>query len=147
MVGSEKYLAFGSLVRCSLSRMNEKNGRRECTGQVMPKAFVEDVSIVVRRCAETFLSTLPASLRLVLMLGTTDAYIQGCKRLINSLYPNNFVELNEVSYRTGQVHWIHVSHPSPLNGHHRDWIEAAQGTKPGRKRNLAQDTIGLALTN
>jgi len=68
MVATETDLAFGSLIRCSLSRRNDKTGKYECTGQVMPKAFSEDVSTVVRQCASRFLLHLPDSVRLVLML-------------------------------------------------------------------------------
>lgn len=144
MDASELRLGFGSLVRCSLSRMNEKNGRLECTGKVMPKAFVEEVSAIVHRCAETFLVSLPASTRLVLMLGTTNAYIRGCKSLIKALHGQDYTELNEVGYRTGPVHWAHISHPSPLNGHHGKWLDGQPSTKPGRKRLLAEEIIRLS---
>jgi hypothetical protein len=39
MVATETDMAFGSFVRCSLSRTNRK-GKLVCTGEVMPKAFV-----------------------------------------------------------------------------------------------------------
>lgn len=144
MVMSESRFAFGSLVRCSLSRTNEKNGRLECTGQVMPKAFVEEVSGVVRRCAETFLANLPVSVRLVLMLGTTDAYIKSCKRLIKAIHEEGYDELNEVGYRTGPVYWVHISHPSPLNGHHGGWLEGNASTKSGEKRRRAEEIVRLS---
>jgi hypothetical protein len=144
MVASELRFAFGSLVRCSLSRMNQKTGRLECTGQVMPKAFVEEVSGIVRRCAETFLVNLPPSARLVLMLGTTDSYIRGCKSLIKSIYGKDYTELNEVGYRTGRLCWAHISHPSPLNGHHGNWLDGRASTKPGQKRKLAEEIVRLS---
>jgi hypothetical protein len=77
------------------------------------------------------------SVRLVLMLGTTDAYIKGCRSLVHSLYGPAFSDIDEVSYRTADVVWVHASHPSPLNGHHRDWMTGDPSTKPGRKQNLA----------
>jgi hypothetical protein len=144
MVISESRFAFGSLVRCSLARMNERSGRLECTGQVMPKAFVEEISGVVRRCAETFLAHLPASSRLVLMLGTTDAYIKGCKRLIKAIYGKDYAELNEVGYRTGRVYWAHISHPSPLNGYHGAWLKGDASTKSGEKRQRAEEIVRLS---
>ncbi len=110
----------------------------------MPKAFVEEVSGIVRRCAETFLVSLPASARLVLMLGTTDAYIRGCKSLIKALHGQDYTELNEVGYCTGLVHWAHISHPSPLNGHHGKWLDGQASTKPGRKRRLAEEIVRLS---
>src|ERR1019366_3624459 len=42
IVATETKFAFGSLVRCSLSRLNVK-GKLACTGEVMPKAFTEEI--------------------------------------------------------------------------------------------------------
>jgi hypothetical protein len=64
-----------------------------------------------------------------------------CHGLIRSLYGLNFSEINEVSYRTGDVIWVHVSHPSGLNGHHPAWMAADPSTKPARKRDLAIKAI------
>jgi hypothetical protein len=143
MVADERDLAFGSLVRCSLSRLNGK-GRLECTGQVMPKSFKEEVAPFLRRCAEVFLSRLPETLRLILMLGTTESYIHGCRNLVRSLYGSQFSDINAVSYRTGDVAWTHVSHPSGLNGHHSAWMAGDLATTAGRKRHLAMDAVRLS---
>jgi hypothetical protein len=70
-----------------------------CTGEVMPKAFTEEISTSLRMCTKTFLGDLPPSVRLVLLLGTTDSYIKGCYGIIRSLYGPHFSEINEVSYR------------------------------------------------
>ena len=145
MISSESELAFGSLVRCSLSRFNARTERFECTGAIMPKAFVEDVSAVVRTCAETYLSLLPESLRLVIVLGTGDAYIDGCRDIVRSLYSSTFGHLNDVAYRTADTWWVHVSHPSGLNGHHTAWMAGDAATKQGRKQLLAKSTIVQAL--
>jgi hypothetical protein len=143
IAAAETKFAFGSLVRCSLSRFNAKD-KLGCTGEVMPKAFTEEISSKVRKCAETFLSNLPASVRLVLMLGTTDSYIDGCRSIIRSLHGAHFSDINAVGYRTGDVVWIHISHPSGLNGHHPAWMTGDAATKPGRKRHLALDAIQLS---
>ena len=143
IVATESKFAFGSLVRCSLSRFNAK-GKLACTGAVMPKAFTEEVSSQLRNCAETFLTDLPASVGLVLMLGTTDRYINGCRGVIRSLHSAEFSDINAVSYRTRNVVWIHVSHPSGLNGHHQVWMAGNPKTKPGHKQNLALDAIQLS---
>ncbi|MBL0404436.1 hypothetical protein JKG68_10695 [Microvirga aerilata] len=144
MVASETDFAFGSLVRCSLARQNEGTGRLECTGPIMPKAFTEDVALLVRRCAETFLLDLPRSVRLVLMLGTGNAYIEGCRGLVRSLYGPRFAPVNDVSYRTGDVIWVHISHPSGLNGHHLAWMAGGPSTPQGHKQRLACEAVRLA---
>lgn len=138
---AEPNFAFGSLVRCSLSRLDAKSGRRECTGAVMPKAFTEHVKNLVRTCAQTYLSRLPNRARLVVMLGSGDPYIQGCKDLIRSLYGAEFKEINSVAYRTPGVIWVHIAHPSGLNGHFNPWIDGNPDNASGRKLLMALDAL------
>ena len=139
---TEQRFAFGSLVRCSLSRLNAKSGKRECTGQVMPKAFVEPVRKIVQRCAETFLGRLPASVRLVIMLGSGDSYIDGCRKLIATMTGQAFRPINEVAYHTPGVLWIHIAHPSGMNGYFNPWVAGAETDPSGRK--LLQALSALA---
>jgi hypothetical protein len=143
---SEKKFAFGSLVRCSLSRMNSKTGVRSCTGDIMPKAFVEPVKDTVKRCVETYLSNLPASLKLVTMLGTGNAYIAGCRNVIHSIYGSAFQVVNEVAYSTPGVTWVHVAHPSGMNGHFDNWLNGEESTASGRKLKLALDALSKSTT-
>lgn len=133
----ERDYAFGSLVRCSLSRLNEKTGKRECTGSVMQKAFTEDVSALVTQCTRRFLADLPPSVRVVVLLGTGNPYIAGCKNVIRLLYGPGFREINEVAYATPGVTWVHIAHPSGLNGHFDSWVVGSKDHASGRKLTLA----------
>jgi hypothetical protein len=130
---AEQEFGFGSLVRCSLSRWNKKNRRWECTGQVMPLAFKEPVKAMVHQCASTFLSELPPSVRLVVMLGTGDPYITGCKALIRSMYRGQVTEINSVAYETPSVLWVHLTHPSRGNGYFSAWLSGATTDPSGKK--------------
>jgi hypothetical protein len=145
MVASERRLAFGSLVRCSLSRINEKTGKHECTGPIMTRAFTEaEAAPIVRRCAETHLQHLPPSVGLVLMLGTGDAYISRCRDVIRRLHGSRFAPINAVAYRTGSTVWAHVSHPSGLNGYHPAWMRGDPTEKQGLKRQLAMQAVAAS---
>lgn len=145
MVTAEDEIAFGSLVRCSLSRYNSKSQRHECTGTIMPAAFVEEAASIVHRCAQTYLAVLPSSVRLVVMLGTADLYVKRCRELIGSIYPSGLEVINDVSYRTGGVVWVHASHPSGLNGHHASWMTGSRSDKQGQKKVLALEAVAHAL--
>jgi len=136
----EREFGFGSLVRCSLSRLNAR-GERECTGEVMPKAFTEPVQVVVRRCTQTYLANLPATIRLVVMLGSGSPYSKGCKNLIRSLYGAEFRDINEVAYETPGALWVHVAHPSPGNGFFSRWMEGASSDASGIKLQRALEAI------
>jgi hypothetical protein len=82
--------------------------------------------------------------RLVMMLGTTDSYIKGCCSVVRSLHGATFSDIDEVSYRTGDVVWVHASHLSPLNGHHGPWMAGNPSTKPGRKQVVAKAAVRLS---
>lgn len=142
---NEKTFAFGSLVRCSLARLN-KAEKFVTSGEIMPKAFSE---IVPRRfisnCTRQFLGHLPDRLRLIVLLGTTDAYVRGCAETIRELYPHDSRMINDVAYQAGSRTWVHISHPSPLNGHHRTWVEGGPETTAGSKRLMAVNAIKQAL--
>lgn len=148
MQAAETTFAFGSLVRCSLSRRVEDPdtpaAKYSCTGAVMPLAFREEVSRVVLTCAQTYLGDLPPRLRLVIMLGTTDSYIESCRDLVRSLSPTLFKPINSVSYESRGVVFCHISHPSLLNGHHTNWLSGNTSTTPGSKRKEAINAVRLA---
>jgi hypothetical protein len=138
---TEREFGFGSLVRCSLSRLNVAKDKRECTGEVMPKAFIEPVRAVVRRCAQTYLANLPDTVRLVVMLGSSDSYINGCRNLIRSLYGAGFKDVNKVAYQTSGVLWVHVAHPSRGNGNFTRWMIGAPSDASGVKLRSALEAI------
>lgn len=145
MVATETRLAFGSLVRCSLSRFHPKKGKHLCSGEIMPKAFKEPQALpFVKRCTDTYLRHLPPRLRLVVLLGTDDRYIKGCRRTIQDLHGHEFRDVNEVAYRTGPVTWVHASHPSRTNGYYSTWMEGDPSTKQGNKCARAIEAVAGA---
>jgi hypothetical protein len=137
-------VAFASLIRCSVSRLNEKKsideGQEvfECTGPLIKKSFKE-IPTVVSNCATQFLTDLPDSISLVVMLGTDTQYIKQSQRLISSLFPNDSKSINNVAIRAGGKLWIWASHPSGLNGHFNSWL-SGEGTS-GKKLLLAKKAI------
>src|SRR3989338_11526491 len=59
-------IAFGSLIRCSVSRRDEKASRKKgqdvfsCTGPLISKSFSE-IPQIIDNCGSTFLKNLPLS--------------------------------------------------------------------------------------
>lgn len=134
---SEQDFAFGSLVRCSLSRLNRKTGRYECSGSVMTQAFREPVKTVVKTCATRFLGELPHSAKTVVLLGTGTSYVKACKALIRSIHPTSFQDINPVSYSAAGVTWLHITHPSGMNGTFNEWLSGEGESAPSQKRDFA----------
>lgn len=116
----ESRFAFGSLVRCSLTREG-KEGKHASSGDLIVKSFSE-VHEVLTNCAEQYLAQLPERTIVVLMLGISDQYISGCFDIMKRLYPS-FTRLNDVSYGDDKRVFIHITHPSPLNGHFASWCK------------------------
>lgn len=138
----ERDFAFASLVRCSLVRQGSTSGA------LVVRAFEEAQALgFVQTCSTRFLRALPERLRLVLMLGTNDRYIEHARELIRSLHPG-VTQFNPVAYGHLKVLWVHVAHPSRANGHFREWLDGdAESSKPAWKRELAKQAISFFLTN
>jgi hypothetical protein len=134
-------VAFGSLVRCSVSRLQVKGGVESysCTGPIINKSFTE-IPQVVRRCTERFLGALPPSLKGVMLLGNGDGYIEAYREVLRRLHNRDFEVLNPVATRAAGIPWIHLSHPSGLNGHFESWLtgDPASG---GQKRIWAEEAL------
>lgn len=143
---SNSDIAFGSLIRCSVARLDEKASQKRgqpvygCTGPLITKSFTE-IPDVIQRCAQQHLMGLPATVEAVFFLGNTDKYVQQCQDLIQRLFPGDFLRINPMGvFADGRV-WIHLAHPSGLNGHFNAWMIDDSG--PGKKRKQAQEALSL----
>jgi len=137
-------IAFGSLVRCSVSRIDEKASRAKghsiysCTGSTIAKSFRE-IPNILENCSRIFLLNLPTSVRAVLFLGNQDSYVSDCQSLLEKLFPDSFSKVNQVAADADSRRWVHLAHPSGLNGHFNTWLTSNQGS--GEKRLLAQEAL------
>ncbi len=142
----EETFAFGSLVRCSLSRLDQKTGSYKTSGPLINKSFRE-IPHIVNNCSQRFLKNLPQSLRLVVFLGTSDSYIKHCRETVKCLHPNDFGIVNDVAYASGQLLWLHVTHPSKGNGSIKAWLEGDEANKAGLKNALAIRAISRCASS
>jgi hypothetical protein len=137
-------IGFGSLVRCSVSRFDEKASRAKghaiysCTGNIINKSFRE-IPHILENCSRRFLLNLPSSVRAVLFLGSQDSYVDSCQSLLEKLFPDSFSKVNPVAADVGSRRWVHLAHPSGLNGHFNTWLTSNHGS--GQKRLLAQEAL------
>jgi len=137
----EKDFAFASLLRCSLSYRCRDDVYRT-SGALVTRAFKDrEVHLILKKCATRFLRHLPERLRIIVMLGCADTYIQSCTGLVSEIHPDTFRTLNPVAYRAGGATWVHVAHPSPANGHFQRWLQDPPGSASGNKRTLAQAVV------
>ena len=130
-------IAFGSLIRCSVSRIDSKKSAAgeeksySCTGPLITKSF-EEIPEIISNCTRQYLIGLPESIRAVIFLSNSDKYVYGVQRIIESLYPKSFKRINPMCVEAEGKKWIHIAHASGLNGHFNTWLKTDLG--PGLKR-------------
>lgn len=132
---------LGSLVRCSIAKLDPATQKPMKAGDVIAATAADATGReIVAACAERFLRDLPPRLRVVVLLSNDDAWTQYCFEVVKQLHPQA-VRLNEVAYKTGNVTWVHVVHPSGSSGRHIPaWLKAAEG-KQGRKGRQALEAV------
>jgi len=139
----EKELAFASLIRCSIARIDEKTLKVITGGPMILKAFQEpEPKRLITNCAKQFLESLPVRLRLIVMLGVQDGYISECRKLMNELYQGQIKSINPVAYSNSQMMFVHATHPSPQNGWFDKWTSCPAATSLlGQKREHAKEAV------
>lgn len=78
-----------------------------------------------------FLSNLPESVKVVVFLGNSDSYVKQCQALLRKMFSDSFERINDMAVRADRRTWVHVAHPSGLNGHFNTWLNSDSG--PGKK--------------
>lgn len=143
---NEKSFHFGSLVRCSLSRYDEKESAKRgvpvyaSSGPLVTKSFTE-IPEIIDRCAKMFLESIPKSVKVMIVLGVTDAYVRSFRKKMQALHPEGFRIINEMAYRNNAMLWVHVTHPSRGNGTLNAWLKRDSDDTSGRKRLLAIEAL------
>ena len=131
---------FASLARCSFSMRDDKSGNYHTSGPLVPKAPHEAWSRdVMARCISRYLTQMPATVRRVVLFGTTDRYVTGVQAIMRSVFPD-YRQVNEVAFTAAGRVWVFVVHPSRPE-RVAEWLTAAPSTKAGRKRVLAVDAM------
>ncbi len=140
----EKDWAFGSMVRCALGLLGKDDGSISRSGTVVQRlAMMSADSSWLSKCSSAFLSGLPASAKICVLLSNDDRYIEACRTTITRLRPATR-PINAVAYGDSQVIWVHIIHVGgPGKNHIKDWF-AGTGTQ-GRKRIEAQVAVSAAL--
>ena len=109
-----RVLGAASLIRCGLSVMEK--GQLRSSGTIMPKAVKAILPLqAMKTCIGRHLDPLPESVETVVLLGTTEAYVEGVKGLMREQF-SDYQDVNEVAFRAQGRTWVFASHSSPANG-------------------------------
>jgi hypothetical protein len=142
---TEREWAFGSMVRCALGLFKADDSVQRSGSVVQRLAVMPAKDSWITRCSSTFLTVLPASLQIVVLLSNDDRYVEACFAAICHLRPGTR-RINSVSYGDGQITWVHIIHVGgPGKNHVAAWFEG-EGTQ-GDKRRAAQAAVRHALSD
>lgn len=133
---------FGSVIRCTVERRDDKDGSWEGTGGGMLDRFVRTKlgRNVTERCGTRFLSRLPERTRLVVMLGLGSKlnYVRSCRSLFERVRPGRWQNINEVSYTDGRIIVVHTEHFRSQGALLPQWL-SGDGHDRGRLGLLARE--------
>jgi hypothetical protein len=133
--------AFASVVRCSLTEMDRNKHAHTADSPNVVPAFKQgsEAYAFASACVDQHIGHLSELTRLVILLGNSDAYIKGLRALVGRTR-GELRLINDVAYRSRDVSFVHLCHPSKGNGHFGAALRG-EGT-PGRKMRLAQAALG-----
>ena len=142
--------AFGSLVRCSVKKRDGEKWLM--SGKDIMGSCLRDrqMGAVINNCISQFLGALPASVRLVAMLGNDLKYIEGCYSAIRA-ERSGLRRINAVSYGDEKVVFIHAVHFKAQGALVPEWATGTPGrakrpeTDQPLKRKLAIEGASLAV--
>ncbi len=137
----EQDFAFGSLIRCSISKYSDVKGKYLKSGDIINSSATDpNAQRIISNCMNKFLTGLPDRLKLIIMLSNDDGYVDACYNSFRTVYPN-LHRINPVAYTNDVVTWVHTIHPSGAAGKHRiDWLNSTKG-KQATKREYALEAV------
>ncbi len=148
--------AFGSLVRCTITRWDSREQAWLGTGGGMLDKFVATPfgAGVTSRCAQQFLKDLPVETKLVVLygLGSRLGYVDEAERVIRGVRGTvGWRRLNDVSYGDERVTFVHTEHFRAQGALLPNWLGAigptgtARDPRRVRLANLAHEAAQSAI--
>jgi hypothetical protein len=139
---------FGSLVRCTVERFDEKRRAWLGSGGGILDRFVaaELGKEVAINCATRFLRDLSAKTKLVTMfgLGRKLNYVRETRKLMETVRPGPWRAINEVAYADTRTTFVHVEHFASQGALIPNWL----GRNDSERRTLgekAREAVETAL--
>lgn len=142
---TETEYGWGSILRCSLTGW-DKGAYSAASGVVLRGMSDPDGKGLVPACVRQHLTDLSNRTRLVLLLGNAGAYMGLLRRVFAGVFPD-FRPLpisDGTGFEAGGRTYVHVGHPSPLNGHLAQFLTGPVTSGQGAKREGARRAVAWA---
>jgi len=142
----EAEYGWGSILRCSLTGWDKK-GYSGASGIVLRGMTHPDGKDLVPACVRQHLTDLSDRNRLVVLLGNAEGYMKLISQVFSDIFPDfRPVPGSEgVAFTAGGRTFVHVGHPSPLNGHLSGFLTGDGAHGQGAKREAARAAVQTAL--
>lgn len=139
---------FGSLIRCTVERLDPKTETWKGSGGGMLDKFIatDFGRGVVSNCTRQHLGSLPDSVRLIVMfgLGSKQNYVRECFEIFRRLRSSDLRKINDVSYSDGDVTIVHVEHFAAQGALIPNWL--GENDHPRSEfGEMAQEGVSSAL--
>lgn len=135
---------FGSMIRCTVERFEEKTSVWKGSGGGMLDRFLATPfgKKVAHNCTGTFLTNLPPQTKLIVMfgLGTGLNYVKSSFELYRATRGGVWSWLNDVAYTDGKVTVVHVEHFASQGALIPQWM-GVDGHARGNYGRQAQDAV------
>lgn len=135
---------FGSLIRCTVERFDDKESSWKGSGGGMLDKFVASSfgKTISKNCTDRFLAHLPIRTKLVVMfgLGTKLNYVQQSFNLYQSARRGTWYWINDVSYSDGKIVVVHVEHFASQGALIPNWLGENNHSR-GCYGKMAQDAV------
>lgn len=143
---TETEYGWGSILRCSLTGW-DKGSYSAASGVVIRGMSDPDGKGMVPACVRQHLTDLSDRTRLVILLGNAEAYLKLLRRVFAGVFPDfRQLPLSEgTAFEAGGRTYVHVGHPSPLNGHLSGFLTGGPTEGQGAKREGARRAVAQAL--
>lgn len=144
---SSEQIGWGSLIRCSLTGLNTKTNTFSGDSNFVLGAFDQkESSSIVENCIQQHVATLTERTKLIILLGNSNDYIKKTNRMFKGMFSDFYADAKYrgVTFSANQKHFIHLAHPSPLNGHLKAFLSPSiKQWDQGWKKTVAQQAIHL----
>lgn len=140
--------AWGSVLRCSLTGFDAATGKYSAASSLVVQGMGRtEGAAALDACVARHLLDLPERTRLVILLGNASAYMALLRKAFQRVFPDATPgPAGEMPvFRAGGRSFVHVGHPSPLNGHLAAFLQGDPGGGQGAKREAARRAVDLAL--
>jgi hypothetical protein len=145
---TEPSYGWASIMRCSLTGLKPDGSYGASSAQVIAAMKRPEVNVWLSRCIAAHLGQLSPRTRLVVLLGNDDKYMRVISKTMKHVFGHAYREhpsLSPVVFRAGSRIFVHVGHPSPLNGTLGEFLEGDRFSGQGKKREMARLGVKGAL--